>query len=58
MEMWVFSFHISPAAYSRPMATVDRNINPAMEEVWSLRRNAGHSARPTRISHSIRPMNR
>jgi hypothetical protein len=56
--MWVSSFHIRPAAYSRPMATVDRNSRPAIDEVWSLRRIAGHSARPTRASHSIRPMNR
>ena len=58
IEMWVSSRHIRPAAYSRPIATVDRNSNPAMDEVWSLRRIAGHNARPTRVSHNIRPTNR
>ena len=58
VDMWVFSFHISPAAYSKAMATVERNSSPTIEDISSLRRSAGHSARPISSNHSSRPTNR
>ena len=41
-----------------PMATTDRNSRLTMERDSPPWRIAGQSARPTRVSHSIRPTNR
>jgi hypothetical protein len=58
IERWVRSPHIKAAPKKRPIATVDRNSRPTMDRDSDLPRSVGHSARPTRNSHSIRPINK
>ena len=37
---------------------VDRNSRPTIDDISSLRRSAGHNARPINSSHTISPTNR